>query len=144
MLKRVRTEQRDNLVGARQSQMRAGVGRKPRDVVAEQLDPARVRPQVATDLVEQRGLAGPVGTNDQTALAGADGECDVLRDSQAAESLVQTCDFKRGSPKTHDGRPRNRSANVSKPGTIPLGITRTMNRNTRPSSMFQRSIKAEA
>src|SRR5579872_637964 len=140
MFKRVRAKQRDDLVGARQSEMRAGVGSKLRDVMAEQNDAARIRPHVTADLVEQRGLAGAAWTDDQAALAGADRERDVLRDPQAAECLVQAGDFKRERHGIHGARPRNRCVNARKPGTIPLGMTSTMNRNTSPSSMFQRSI----
>ena len=61
---------------------------------------------------------------------------------EAAERLVQADDFKReaGRRRGHDDRLRNRAVSFCKPGTIPVGITSTMNRNTRPSSMFQRSI----
>ena len=40
----------------------------------------------------------------------------------------------------HRNPPRNLATSLPTPGTIPVGITSTMNRKTSPSSMFQRSI----
>jgi hypothetical protein len=60
VLERVVGEQRNDLVGSRQPEMRAPVGRKKGDVGAEQPDRAGIGPQVAADLIEQRGLAGGV------------------------------------------------------------------------------------
>jgi hypothetical protein len=108
MFERVAGKQRDDLVGARQAAMRALVRRQLCDVLAEQLDLARVRSHVATDLVEQRGLAGAVGADDQTAFTGLDGERYALRDLQAAERLAQADDFEGqlGRRRGHDDRPR--------------------------------------
>src|SRR3569832_1407428 len=145
MLERVARKQGNDLVGARQTAMRALIRRKRRDVFAEQSDLTGVRPHVAADLVEQRGLPGAVGADDQPPLTGLDRKRHALRDLQAAERLVQADDLKRkgGCGCGHDDRPRKRAVSFCRPGTMPVGITSTMKRNTRPSSMFQRSILAE-
>src|SRR5512140_1339032 len=122
--------------------MRALVGREKCDVGAEQPDRAGIGPQVAADLAEQRCLAGAVRADDQPAFARLYREGNVVRNRKAAERLLQVDDFKgaicfQGTPRDPL---RNAVASVPRPGTIPVGITRAMNRNTRPSSMFQRSI----
>ena len=113
-----------------------------RNVGAEQPDLARRRPQVATDLIEQGSLAGPIWTNDQAAFARSYGERHILRYDKTTEGLVQVHDLECmvGGRLDHDDPLRNPAISLLKPGTIPVGITRTMNRNTRPSSMFHRSM----
>src|SRR5450756_371982 len=122
--------------------MRPSVGRKSRDIGAEQPDLTRVRPHVAADLVEQRGLAGTIRADDQAAFARPHRERYVLGDGKAAERLRQIDDFKGmvGCELCHRDPLRRAVISLLTPGTMPVGITSTMNRNTRPSSMFQRSI----
>src|SRR5258708_1959785 len=122
--------------------MCAAVGRELGDVGSEQSDLSRIRPHVTADLVEQRGLAGAVRTDDQAALARPYCERYVLRHHKSAERLLQVDDLERivGCRGCHRVPLRS---NLLKPGTIPVGITRTMNRNTRPSSMFHRSTEPE-
>ena len=55
-------------------------------VVAEQLDRAGRRRELARDQVEQRGLAGPVGPEDRAPLAGPDVEVDARDGDDAAEA----------------------------------------------------------
>src|SRR6185312_1654082 len=120
--------------------MRAPVGRQIGDVGVEQADRSRIWPEVAADLIEQRCLAGSVRTDDQATFAGAHREGNVLGHSQPAEGFLQIGDFQRiFGWRGHRGAPRP-VISLLKPGTMPAGITRTMNRNTSPSSMFQRSI----
>src|ERR1700738_4578986 len=109
---------------------------------AEQLNPPRIRPQVAADLIEQRGLAGAIWADNQAALTRPYREGYALRYQKATERLLQVDDLKRTirCRRGHGDPLRSPAATRLKPGTIPVGITRTMNRNTRPSSMFQRSI----
>src|SRR5947209_9243583 len=118
--------------------MRALVGGEPRYVCAEQLDVSGIGFEVAGDLVEQRGLAGAVRTDDQVPLAWADRHRDILRHRQPAERLVQMDDLQRVGSR-HRGPPRHLATSLVNPGTMPVGISSTMNRNTSPSSMFQRS-----
>src|SRR5471032_2224707 len=117
--------------------MRPLMWRKPGDILTEQLDPSGVRAHVAADLVKQRGLVGAVGADDQAPLTGPDRERYLLGHLQAAECLVQAGDLQRVAGRyAHDARPRRCTASLCQPGTIPVGITSTMNRKTRPSSMF--------
>src|SRR5664280_2293008 len=112
------------------------------DVLPKQFDLAGIWQNFARDLVEQRGLAGTVGPEKQSPFAGADRHGYVLRYREAHERLVQPDDLKgiyvvlrchlRGSFK----RPASRRM----PGTMPSGMTITMNIKTNPSSMFQRSM----
>src|SRR5450631_963056 len=120
--------------------MRAFVGGKSRYVGPEQLDLSRIRTEVAADLIEQGGLAGAIRADDQTPFARPDRKRYVLRHDKAAERLLQVDDLERmaGRPGHRDPL-RSAVASLLRPGTIPVGTTRTMNRNTRPSSMFQRS-----
>jgi hypothetical protein len=74
--------------------MRALVGGKKRDVGTEQPDRTCVRPQVAADLIEERGLAGAVRTDDQAAFARIDRERYVVRSREAAERFLQVDDLK--------------------------------------------------
>jgi hypothetical protein len=72
VLERIAGEQRNDLIGSGQAEMRALVGREVRDVGAEQLDLSRIRPQVAADLIEQRGLARAIRADDQAPFARPD------------------------------------------------------------------------
>src|SRR5579871_6221543 len=111
------------------------------NVCPEQADRPEIRSEIAADLIEQRGLAGSVRADDQAPFAGTNPERNILGDRQAAEGLLQIEHLECvAGRRAHLGPLRNPAINLLKPGTMPAGITRTMNRNTRPSSMFQRSI----
>src|SRR5260370_14100873 len=112
-----------------------------RDVGAEQLDLSRIRPQVTADLIEQGGLAGAIRSNDQAAFARPYRERNALGHHKATERLFQVDDLERmaGCYCRHRDPLPNAVASLLTPGTIPVGTTRTMNRNTRPNNMFQRS-----
>src|SRR5205085_9855737 len=101
-----------------------------------------VGPHVTAYLVEQSGFPGAIRANDQAAFARPYRERYVLGYRQAAERFVQVDDLKCivRYRRAHRDPLRSAVASLLKPGTIPVGITRTMNRNTSPSSMFQRSI----
>src|SRR5690348_11751011 len=114
--------------------MSALVGRERRDVGAEQLNLTRVRSHIAADLVEQGSLAGAIRADDQAPLAGPYRERYVLCHRKSAEGFVQPDDLK--GRRGHRDLPRIADVSLRKPGTIPVGITMTINRNTRPSSMF--------
>src|SRR5665213_2450847 len=142
---RVAREQGDDLIGARQSQMRAAARRQARELLTEQRHRAAIGAQLAGDQVEQRRLAGAVGTDDEAALARRDGEIDAARDAEAAERLLELSDRQRGhgraSSAARAARPlnRRRTSRVV-PGTKPSGMKMTMATKIAPSSMFQRSI----
>src|SRR5262249_49671456 len=122
--------------------MRTPVGWKVRDVRAKQPDRSGIGAQVAADLVKQRGLASAVRPDNQPALASLDAKSNVLRDGQTAEGFSQVDDVEGwiGCRCDHGPLVRHLEVSRSTPGTIPLGITRTMKRNTSPKSMFHRSI----
>jgi hypothetical protein len=75
--------------------VKAPAARHPRDVPVEQADRAGVGPKLAGDEVEERGLAGPVGADDEPPLTGLDDQVDVGRDAQAAERLRELSDGQR-------------------------------------------------
>ena len=78
------------LIGARQPSLRAFPGRDRRDVLAEELDGAGRRGEVAGDDVEERGLAGAVRAEDGPTLAVSDVEVDVAHGEQTAEALADS------------------------------------------------------
>src|SRR6266851_4175404 len=106
--------------------MRREVG----DVFSKQDDVSGIARQVAGDQVEERGLAGAVGADDQAPLARRHLERDIADGRQAAERFPQVLEAKR-------------SHSLFTPGTTPSGMNTTMRTKTKPSSMFQRSTYAE-
>src|SRR5665213_293334 len=139
MLERVAGEQGDDLVGSGKAGVGTSIGREPRDILAEKSDFTRVRPHVAADLVEQRGLARAVRPDNEAAFARPYRKGYILGDRKAAEGLLEI-DHLECVIGYHRGLPRKAATSLLRPGTMPVGMTRTMNRNTRPNSMFQRSI----
>src|SRR5439155_22274043 len=83
-------EERDDLVGPRDPQVKAPAARHARDVAVEQGHRAAVGPQLSRDQVEESGLAGAVGADDQTALARLDGQVDARSDAEPADRLRET------------------------------------------------------
>src|SRR5262245_22826183 len=114
--------------------MRAPARGDARDVLAEQRHRAAVGRNLAGDLVEERGLAGAVGADDQAALAGRDHKVDAVRDTQPSERLVEAGDGKRGheirssvrcatAPGTRARvQPQAARARRTEPGTRPSGM----------------------
>src|SRR6516225_5586245 len=132
----------DDLICSRQFAVRTFVWPQRRDVLSEQLDTSRVRMQVAADLVEECRFASSVWADDQPSFARPDGEGDVIGHHKAAKGLLQVDDLDCWAVTGRAHRVSFRSAadSLLKPGTIPVGITSMIKRNTRPSSMFHRSI----
>ena len=62
-------KQREYLIGAREPEVHAPLGRHFRELLAEQPHRPGIGGKVAGDEVEQRGLAGAVRADDQTSLA---------------------------------------------------------------------------
>src|SRR5262245_10765142 len=146
---RVVGEQRNDLIGPRHAKMRTAMRRNPGDVPVEQPDRAGVGGDLAGDQVEQGGLAGPVGTDDQAALTWLDRQVDIGGDAQSAELLAEIADGERGqglssslggaavAPKRvacHSQR-----ASRTEPGTRPSGMKVMMRTKITPSTRFQRS-----
>jgi len=69
--------------------------RHARDVLIEQGDRAAVGRELARDQIEQRGLPGAVGTDDEPALTGLDRQVDARRDAQPAERLGEVANRQR-------------------------------------------------
>jgi hypothetical protein len=72
------------------------------DVTAEEGDASGVRGEQAGDQIEERGLAGAVGTDDGVELTGGELEIDAVDGAQATERLAQAGGaqdgFRQGSP----------------------------------------------
>ena len=62
---------------------------QPADLLAAEVDPPGVVPQIAADQVEERGLAGAVGTDDRPQVAGLDRQVHAVHGLDAAEVLAQ-------------------------------------------------------
>ena len=83
-------ERLGDLVGAAQAQAADVLPRRVRDVLALELDPARVGPIHAGDEVEEGRLAGAVRPDDAQRFAFAQLHAQVVDDLHAAEGLVET------------------------------------------------------
>src|SRR5437868_9553825 len=130
--------------------MRALAARRAGDIAAEQRDRAAVGRDLAGDQIEQRGLTGAIGTDDQPPLARRDIEIDVRGHAQTAERLVQTIDAERGHGGGAPTLPRTgellRSRNARQPifqmrtdpGTKPSGMKVMMATKITPSTRFTR------
>ena len=110
------------------------------DVLAEQENSPGCRPEVSGDLVEQRCLSRAVRADYQPALAGHHLEAYVLRGRNTSEKFPEIDEFKDGRGIIHRLASRPLKSKRFTPGTMPSGMTSTMNRKMKPSSMFQRSI----
>ena len=140
MLERVRGKERDDLIGAREPPVRAAVRCEARDVLAKEPNGAGVALQIAGNEIEQGCLAGAVWPDDQAPLARQHLERDIVDRRQPAECLLQPRD---GEGCRHRAFPRaafTRAMSRRTPGTTPSGMKMTMTTNTKPSSMFQRSM----
>src|SRR5437764_9991134 len=71
-------------------------GRGTRDVASHEFDRTAVGCDLPRDQIEESGLAGAVGTDDQPPLADRDVEIDACGDTQAAECLAQGSDGEGG------------------------------------------------
>ena len=75
--------------------------RERRDVLAAEHDASRIRPDPAADQVEQRRLAGAVGSDDPDSLSLSDGEGEVVGDLQRTVSLADAFDLEKGRRRGH-------------------------------------------
>src|SRR5947208_2675153 len=80
-------EERRDLERSRQAEPRAASGRQLGDVAPVEHDPARIRPEPAGQLPDQRGLAGAVRTDERMGFALADAERHVVGGDERAERL---------------------------------------------------------
>jgi hypothetical protein len=144
-------KQRENLIGAREAEVHALLRGHAHELLPEQPHRTGIGGEVAGDQVEQRGLARPVGADDEPPLARHHGERDVLGRRQAAEALAQVRDFERGRrhcagseaapPAALRALMRfcNRRHACVQPGTRPYGMNMITTTKMTPSSVFQRS-----
>src|SRR5207249_2467711 len=102
--------QGDDLVGARQSQVRTLAAGRARDIAAEQRNGAGIGCDLAGDQVEERSLASAVWADDEPTLAWLHNKVDIAGDAQAPERLAQRSDGER----SHEvGSPAGRRAALS-------------------------------
>jgi hypothetical protein len=86
-------EHRGNLVGPRHSQLCPSVGRHPGDLPAVEIDPAAVRHgQFPAQLVQGRGLAGTVGTDQGMQFAAGHLQGEVAAGLDGTEALIDRQD----------------------------------------------------
>src|SRR5262249_59414028 len=93
----------DDLERARESQARDLVGRQSGDVVALEAYTALLGTVIAGDHVEQRRLAGPVGSDDAEQVAGADHEAHRAHRGEPTEALGDRLKREHGSSARADG-----------------------------------------
>src|SRR3954471_23301754 len=135
MFEGILTEERDYLISASESAMRALMRCQAVHLFAKHADGAAVAPQIARDEIEECGLASAVGADDEPSLACFYFERDAVRGRQAAERFLEGSNFE---SRSHCDRQRAHKRFT--PGTSPSGMKITMTTNTKPSSMFQRSM----
>src|ERR1035437_6409198 len=147
---RIERKQRDDLIGAGHAAMGAAPARRLGDVMPEQMDRAAVGRDLAGDQVEQRGLAGAIGADDQPPLARLDIEIDVAGHLQTAECFAQSCDGERahGAGSVLAGMTPSRGESLrhavrhsrTEPGTRPSGMKVMISTKMTPSTRFQRTM----
>ena len=81
-------EQRTNLESPNNPQAHALLDRRARDLLIAQIYRARIRPQQTTDQVDERGLAGPIWTDQGMASALLQRQANVSGDLQGSKALV--------------------------------------------------------
>src|SRR5215470_12512206 len=129
-----RKERRD-LERPRQSELCAPVRRHARHVLTLEANASRRRPVDARDDVEQRGLAGAVGSNDRQALPRRDREAHAAQRGETAEVVGEPLDLERGhGPEC----PSRRRASP----TSPLGAKSVTRTYMTPRTRTQRSMYA--
>src|SRR6266849_3090787 len=157
---RLAREQRDDLVGSGDPEMRSVPARDPRDVPAEERDRPAVGPELAGHQVEERRLARAVRADDQAPLPCLHREIHRGGDEQAAEGLRQALHGQRDRWPDHwagpspgaataatarvAGRAVARRHSRATPGTSPSGMKTTIATKMAPSTKFQRSMYALA
>src|SRR6185437_2702396 len=135
--------------------MSAAARWQARQLLVKQRHRAGIGFELAGDEIEQRRLAGAVGTDDQTPLARREFEIEAAGDTQAAEGFFEFMDRQRGhgagfssvdrtvAGAVADFLPRplmNSRKSCPVPGTRPSGMNMTMATKIAPNIMFQRVI----
>jgi hypothetical protein len=87
-------KQRGNLERARQAERAAAVCRQRRDVAIGKPDPSGIRADLAGKLIDQRGLAGAIGTDDGVQFAFTHVELNIVRGDDATKPFRQPFDLK--------------------------------------------------
>ena len=123
-----------DLEGADQAEPHPLLGRQRRDVVVAEEDAAAVRLQHPGHQVDQRGLAGAVGTDQRVAHAVRQDELDIGGDDQRAETLVQAVRGQR--VRAHDTTFMRRARSV-RPPRMPFGSSMTTAIRSRPIQKYQ-------
>src|SRR5262249_60782164 len=104
-----------------------------RHVLSEQADPSCRGPEEAGDEIEERRLAGAVGTDDGQPLAGRDGEAHAAERGETAEVVGKGLDLERGQAPDLSRRCRTRP-------TRPAGANRVTGTEMTPRTSTQRPM----
>src|SRR5271168_3993863 len=125
-----------NLEAARNPAPRAHVRRQPRDVLAAKDHGRGLGTEGTGNAVDQRGLAGAVGTDQAEALAGLDIDADIVERGEAAEALGQPLDPQQR--KFSNGRGRHVLPSARRPRRnspmMPSGAATTNSTSMTPST----------
>ncbi|MNQ89957.1 hypothetical protein D3C85_1052820 [compost metagenome] len=125
----VRRQRRD-LEGAGQAGAHATGLAQLRDVLSAQPDLAAVGREDTADLVDERGLAGPVGADQCQPVAGLQRERHMARHVKPAEALVQRLEFEQCTHRAPPLRRRNQAQALA-------GDTRTTSMSKAPTTNSQ-------
>ena len=121
-----RVEQLRDLKSAHQSTARSLMRRQRRDVFAFEVDAAARRGQHAGQQIDERGLAGAVGSDQRMPCAAGELERNVLRRGNSAEVLVQRMRrqddvaHRRATTRCRSFATRSRPASISATRTRPI------------------------
>src|SRR5207248_3105052 len=122
----------DALEGAGDAQAHDLLRRQADQVAALERHGALVGPQMAGDEIEERRLAGAIGTDDGVVLACFQLEGDVARGDEAGKRLPQPVDMEH---RAH-ARPQRSLMRATRP-ISPSGSTSTMTSKISPSTVGQ-------
>src|SRR4030095_2023064 len=114
------------------------LGLEPADIPAAEPDAARGWHVEPRDHVEERGLAGAVGSDHREDLPGLDGEAHARERRKGAEALGDTVDLEDYAVARHRRQPRSPRRPRS-----PRGMKSTMKIRTRPITMKYQSTYEE-
>jgi hypothetical protein len=139
---RVLEEELRDLEGARDAEARDRARRMCRDVLAEELDAAGLRLEVARGDVEEGGLAGAVRPDDRQMLPGLHVEIDAVGRDHAAETDHQSARAEHDLRHAADLSPALRRRTIP---IRPAGARRMIAMSTKPRIICQASAScAEA
>jgi hypothetical protein len=126
-------KQRVDLERAHQAALDASFGTERRDLLAAEKNLSAVGFEHAGDQIDQRGLAGAVGTDQGVACAERQIELHLLHDRERAETFVQAAGRQRR--RAHARPPAG--SNRANPPRMPLGKNITTATSSAPIQKYQ-------